>query len=117
MGGDMCYEVRFHNLVRVRDGEACPARVGVGADGMLWLDPEELGIRPEEVAHMADFLGSFAFAPASWSAPVLWRFPFKSRRLTVAVGTLRILFRPSSLSPVSRRGAYLLHRENSAILE
>ncbi len=53
----MSYVVKFHNLVRVRDGEVCPARVGVGTDGTLWLDPVELGMRGEELSHMAGYTG------------------------------------------------------------
>jgi hypothetical protein len=49
----MTYEVRFQEMVRITDkGTVIPATVGVGQDGTVWLDPDEVGISARDVVKM-----------------------------------------------------------------
>jgi hypothetical protein len=49
----MTYDVKFQEMIRISDdGKAIPATVGVGQDGTVWLDPDEVGISARDVIKM-----------------------------------------------------------------
>jgi len=52
------YDVTFYDIIQVDNGVASPARVGLGQDGTLWLDPNEVGIPPDQVKRVAECRGS-----------------------------------------------------------
>ena len=54
----MSYEVKFRHVVQIIGGVGHLARIGLGPDGTVWLDVDEMGITPEDVMKMADCPGS-----------------------------------------------------------
>jgi hypothetical protein len=50
--------VQFYYMMRQSTGEVA-AKVGVGTDGTLWMQPSALGIRPETVEAVAKELMDF----------------------------------------------------------
>ncbi|MBI5386777.1 MAG: hypothetical protein HZA90_19065 [Verrucomicrobia bacterium] len=49
--------MRFHDIFRLSNGVAYPVRVGVGPDGLLWIDPDELYVPQEVMLRLADYPG------------------------------------------------------------
>ena len=54
----MNYGIRYHRILRMRDGVQGTAMIGVGADDIVWMEPYELDVDVGEFRRKAKGLGN-----------------------------------------------------------
>jgi hypothetical protein len=55
------YEVKYQSILRPTAEGLRPGIIGLGSDGVLWVDPDEFGVDPDELLKMAQTPGPHPF--------------------------------------------------------